>query len=131
MKLEEKIGFSCERVFKVGPKDLARAVGSGDLDVLGTPVLLAWMEELCWTSISPFLEEGTSSVGTKANLSHLKASPLGASILVQTKLIEVDRRRLVFCVKAFEQEANVETCIAEACLERFVVDIERFLNRTK
>lgn len=131
MVLEEKIGLKSEKSFEVGPSDLARALGSGDLEVLGTPALLAWMEDVCRTSVSPFLEEDSTSVGTKADFSHIKASPLGASIWVRSELVEVDRRRLVFRVEAYEGALSEDTCIARGLLERFVVDRERFLSKIR
>ena len=131
MAIQEKIGLKSEKSFKVGSKDLALSLASGDMEVLGTPALLARMEEVCWTSVSPFLEEGSTSVGTKVDFSHLKASPIGALIWVRTELIEVDGRRLVFKVEAYEAELSEETCIARGRLERFVVDKERFLSKIR
>lgn len=131
MVLEEKIGLKSEKSFEVGPSDLARALGSGDLEVLGTPALLAWMEDVCRTSVSPFLEEDSTSVGTKADFSHIKASPPGASVWVRSELVEVDRRRLVFRVEAYEGALSEDTCIARGLLERFVVDRERFLSKIR
>ena len=82
-------------------KDLcADAWGSGGLTVYATPAMIALMENTAWASVEPFMEEGRSTVGTKLDVSHLSASPVGAHITCESELVEVDGRRLVFKVSA-------------------------------
>ena len=107
----------------VGDKDLASFVGSGSLDVLATPVLIAWMEEAACRCVE--CDEGKTSVGTLIQVSHDKASAPGTAIKVQAGLIEKEGRKLRFEVAAFEGDI----CISKGIHERFIVDIERFMNK--
>src|ERR1700728_5097395 len=76
--------------------DTAEAMGSGNLPVLATPRLLALAEAATVAAVAPQLTDGLTTVGTAVSLEHRKASPLGAEIVVEAELTEVDGRRLVF-----------------------------------
>ncbi len=76
--------------------DTAEAMGSGNLPVLATPRLLALAEAATVAAVAPQLADGLTTVGTAVRLEHRKASPLGAEIIVEAELTEVDGRRLVF-----------------------------------
>lgn len=107
----------------VTENDLAAHVGSGSLDVLATPVVASWMEEAALACVE--YEAGQTSVGTLLNISHDKASSLGAFIRVEAKLIEHEGRRLRFEVAAYEDSV----CVSKGTHERFIVDIERFMKK--
>lgn len=109
----------------VGPEDLATALGSGDVPVLGTPRLLALAEAATVQAVQGRLDPGTTSVGTRVELDHLAASPPGAQVEITAELTEVHGRRLVFTVTATEGERTV----ARGVVERTVVDRDRFLAR--
>lgn len=122
-----QIGIKHVHEYVVRQDDLAQVQKSGQLPVLATPRLLAWLEESCWLSVCDFLEYGETTVGTYTNFRHLAASAEGARVRVETCLAEVDRKRLVFDVKAYEGEL----LLAEGRLERFVVSSERFLKKLR
>lgn len=105
--------------------DTAKALGSGGLDVLSTPKLIALMENAALLSVRPYLEEGSDTVGTLLNVKHLAATPVGMTVRAEAELIEIDRRRLVFSVKAWDE---VEL-VGEGTHERFIVDMEKFTNK--
>ena len=105
--------------------DTAKALGSGGLDVLSTPKLIALMENAALTAVRPYLEEGTETVGTRLEVSHLAATPVGMAVRAEAELIEIDRRRLIFSVKAWD-EAEL---IGEGRHERFIVQTEKFLAK--
>lgn len=105
----------------------AAAVGSGLLPVYGTPNLVALMEHTAHTSINGELEEGQGTVGTRMDIRHLAATPVGMKVTCESELTEVDRRRLVFTIRAYD-EAGL---IAEAVHERFIIDNERFLAKAE
>lgn len=102
----------------------AKAMGSGSLDVFATPALVAMMEEAAVNAL--LLEEGQSSVGVSLDIKHTAATPLGMKVWAQAELIEVDRRRLVFKVEAFDQKELVGT----GTHERFLIDSEKFMAKT-
>ena len=82
----------------VTPENTAAAVGSGALPVFATPYMIALMENAACNAIADGLEEGQSSVGTKLDVSHDAATPVGMHVTAKAELVEVDRRRLVFRV---------------------------------
>ena len=102
-------------------------MGSGLLPVFATPAMLALMENAAACSVQPFLDEGESSVGTRLEVSHLAATPLGRGVRAESELIAVDRRKLSFIVRAW----SGETLIGEGRHERFVVNTARFLEKAQ
>ena len=120
----------------VAATDTAVAMGSGDVPVLGTPRLLALAEAAAAEAIRPSLEPGQTSVGTSAVIEHRRPSPLGAEVVVEAELTEVDGRRLVFSFLARHQRLpgspNDRTVVVGAgTLERMIVDMDRFLSRAQ
>lgn len=86
----------------VADADTAISAGSGDVPVLATPRLLALAEAAAVAAIAPHLPSGMTSVGTSASLEHRRASPVGAEVVVEAELTEVDGRRLMFSFIARE-----------------------------
>jgi predicted thioesterase len=107
------------------PQDTAAVYGSGALEVFATPAMIALMEKTCLMSVCDKIGEGNTTVGIAVNIKHLKASPVGSTIRCDAELVEVDRLRLVFSVKCFENE----TLIGEGIHERFVVDSAKFMAK--
>lgn len=113
-------------VHTVGPEHTARAVGSGDLDVLGTPVLLAWCEEATCAEID--LPDEQTSVGTRVSVEHLTASAVGTTVTATAELVAQDGRMVTFRVSAVDAEG---TLIGTGEVRRVVVDRDRFLARVR
>jgi predicted thioesterase len=120
-----KPGLKAEKTFTVDEKNTAASWGSGGLPVFATPAMIALMEFTSLSAVQPLLPEGSSTVGTELNVKHLAASPLGSEIRCTAELIEVDRRRLVFKVEAFDETDK----IGEGTHGRFIVDNDRFLKK--
>lgn len=120
-----EIGLKYESTTVVSAANTAATLGSGDMDVFATPAMVALMENAAMLAVRDHLPEGSATVGTQISTSHLKASPLGASITASAELIEVDGRRLTFVVKAWDEKGT----IGEGTHTRFVVDRERFLSK--
>lgn len=104
----------------------AETLGSGNVPVFATISMIGLMEKTCLESVLPFLEPGQDTVGTHVNVSHAKATPIGMKVWCESELIEIDRRRLIFRVTAFD-EAGL---IGEGTHERFIIDKERFIQKT-
>ena len=107
------------------PEMSAARVGSGLVDVFATPMLVALMEQTCYESVLPHLDQGQGTVGTLVSISHTSATPIGRRVWCDSELIEVDRRRLVFSVKACDEAGP----IGEGTHERFVIDTARFMAK--
>ena len=105
--------------------DTAKALGSGGLNVFATPAMIALSEKTALTSILKELPEGQSTVGTKIDMSHIAATPVGMKVRCETELIEIDRRRLVFAVKVYDEVEK----IAEGIHDRFIVEDAKFQTK--
>ncbi len=120
-----EIGIKHTETEIVTPEKTAAKVGSGALPVYATPAMIALMEKTAMNSVSDKLEVGQGTVGTLLEIKHLSASKEGSTIRCESELTEIDRRRLVFCVKAYD-EAGL---IGEGKHERFIVDNEKFMEK--
>lgn len=109
----------------VSPDDTADVLGSGDLLVLATPRLLAWCEAATVAALEGALDAGETSVGTRVELAHRRASAVGRTVEVRADLVHVDGRLLRFDVAA---ECD-GVLVAHGTITRVVVDVERFLAR--
>ena len=118
-------GLRHSETLMVEHKDTAAVYGSGALEVFATPAMIALMEKTCLESVADKIGEGNTTVGIAVNIKHLKASPVGSTIRCEAEIVEVDRRRLVFSVKCFEDE----TLVGEGIHERFVVDSQKFMSK--
>ena len=113
--------------FTVGEADTAAAVGSGSLAVLGTPRLLAWCEAATCAAVEPALAQGETSVGTRVELEHSRASAVGASVEVTATPVYRDGRLHRFSVVA--RDADTHRVVGSGEITRVIVDAERFLSR--
>ena len=119
--------LTAELTFTVTDSDTAAAVGSGSLPVLGTPRLLAWCEAATCAAIERSLPDGSTSVGTRVELQHTGASPVGREVRVSASISHVDGRLHRFVVAAHHVEGG--TPVASGEITRVVVDAERFMAR--
>lgn len=93
--------------------------------VLGTPFMIMLMEMTSRDTIKRYLEQGFDSVGTEVNVKHLAATPLGMSVTFNAEILEVNDRRVLCKVEAFDEREK----IGEGTHERFVINVERFAAR--
>ncbi|MEO3870313.1 thioesterase family protein [Nonomuraea sp. B12E4] len=118
-------GLRAQLLIMVEMEDTAKKIGSGDVPVLATPRLLALAETATVRAVERHLEPGQTSVGTRVELDHLAASPLGTHVQVGVELTEVDGRRLIFAFEAHDRR----TVVGKGTIERVVVDRATFLAR--
>src|SRR2546423_12658395 len=95
-----EVGMKGEATTIVVHENTAAAVGAGGVEVFGTPMMIALMENAAWGAVADVLDEGQVTVGTHVNVSHLAATPLGQKVRANAELIAIDGRRLVFHVEA-------------------------------
>ena len=124
-----KVGISATSTTKVCKENCASLMGSGALDVFATPAVVAYMEMAmemaACHAVNDLLEEGLSTVGTKIDIAHIKASPIGETITAKATLKEIDGRRLVFDVTASDSKGE----IANGTHERFIIKVDKFLAK--
>ena len=110
----------------VSDDDTAIAIGSGDLPVLGTPRLLAWLEEATCAAVD--LDPTSTSVSVRAEIEHLAASPVGMTVTATATVVHTDGRLLRFQVAAQDETGQL---VGSGEVRRVVVDRERFLARQR
>lgn len=110
----------------VSDADTALIVGSGDLPVLSTARLVAWMEAATIEAAAPFITTGQTTVGTAIRIEHLRPTRVGGRVEVSAEPRSAgDERRLTFFVLATDGSGEK---IATGEIDRAIVDRERFLS---
>jgi predicted thioesterase len=120
-----KPGLIGEKVEAVTENNTAESWGSGGLPVYATPAMIALMEGAAVNAVDKLLPAGWSTVGTALDVQHLSATPAGLEVTAAAELLEVDGRRLLFKVEAFDRAGKT----GEGTHERFIVENERFLEK--
>jgi predicted thioesterase len=117
---------SARRTFDVTAADTARALGSGDVEVLATPRLLAWCEAATCAAASGLVGEGRTSVGSRVRLEHVLSTPVGGRVEVSAEVVGQDGRLLRFRVAATDRSGRL---VGTGEITRVVVDAARFAAR--
>ncbi len=118
-------GLKGEARLVVGDADTARALGSGAVEVLGTPRLVALLEEATINAVDRFLDDGATTVSMRVQVDHLQPTPIGAEVFAEAYLDRIDGRRITFTVTASDSGGLV----AAGKVTRVVVDVNRFLSK--
>ncbi len=123
--MELKKGLSAQSKVVVSNENTAEKLGSGDLPVFATPAMIALMENAAMKAVAEALPEGSTTVGTEMNATHIKASKLGAEITATAVVTEVEGRKITLNVGA----RDGESLIGEGVHTRFIVDSEKFMSK--
>jgi predicted thioesterase len=118
-------GMSFSRNFKVRPEWAADRMGSGHVPVLSTAALVLAMENTAASSILPYLEDGTTTVGSRVELVHLYPTPVGEFFTIDLVVAKVDKSRLDFTLTARDEHRVISTGFHR----RHVVDTAKFLEK--
>lgn len=118
-------GHSGKTTLRVTPDDTAMALGSGDVEVLATPRLVALCEQAAVQSLEGQLPDGDTSVGLAVDIKHLAPTPIGGEVQAEARLDSVDGRKLTFTLKVVQDENEV----ARGRHVRVIVNREQFLGR--
>lgn len=119
------VGMKGRAEAEVNDQNTAMSAGSGTLPVFATPWMCALMEKASWTAVAPALAQGESTVGTKLNISHLSATPVGLKVWAESEVTAVDGKRIELKVAAYDEKG----LIGEGTHERFIVTDQRFLDK--
>lgn len=106
-------------------QDTALYQGSGDMEVLATPRMMALMENAAMLAVKDELPEGSTTVGGHIESSHLRPSKVGTEITATATVTKVEGKKIYFDIKA---QMN-DVIIGEGTHLRFIVDREKFLSR--
>lgn len=118
-------GLVGEAALLVEESHTARHLGSGGVEVLATPVMIALMEDAARSSVDSKLDQGQLSVGVNLNVSHLAATPVGMRVTARAELVAVDGRRLTFKVEAYDEREK----IGEGTHVRAIINLDDFMAR--
>ena len=118
-------GLVGEAALMVEETHTASHLGSGGVEVLATPVMIALMEDAARSSVDSKLEQGQMSVGVNLNVSHLAATPVGMRVTARAELVAVEGRRLTFKVEARDERE----IIGEGTHIRAIINLDRFMDR--
>lgn len=111
----------------VRPEHTAAKVGSGVIPVLATPIMINVIEAAALACVEHLLPEGHQSLGTRLDVSHIAATPVGMSITAQATVTNVEGRNIHFAISCRDDK----DLIGEGTHERVVVNVERFAERVR
>ena len=120
-----EIGLKYTSELTVTDAVTAVKVGSGDMPVLATPMMMALMENAAMLAVRDALPEGCTTVGGHIESSHLKPSRVGDVVRAEAELTKVDGKKIVFKVSAY----SGDTLLGEGTHLRFVVDRDKFMSK--
>jgi predicted thioesterase len=121
--LEVGLSGIAERI--VTRDQTAEAFGSGLVPVYATPAMVGLMEQAAVRALEGSLPDDQTTVGTRVEISHLAATPLGDRVRAEAVVTAVDGRRLTFALTAHDSTEK----IGEGRHERVIVARERFLAK--
>ena len=123
VELQPGLAATIERV--VGETDTSAAAGTSDVPMLATPSIILFAEQATWAALSGRLDEGTSAVEHRVEISHLAPTPVGAKVRAEAVLEAIEGRRLVFRISVTDDRGLV----AAGRFTRVLVSKQQFLER--
>lgn len=114
-----------EAAVAVTADNTAERFGNKGAAVFATPLLVALMEQAAIAAIKPYLDAGQGSVGTRVEISHLAATPVGMTVRARAELTEIAGKKLTFAVEAYDDREKV----GEGRHERYIIDNAKFMAR--
>ncbi len=121
------VGMTFEKTLTVTEVLTAGQLHRRGMYVLSTPEMIRLVEHCALEGVQPFLQSNQNSVGTRVDVRHLGATPMGMQVTARCTLVEIDRRRLVFQAEVHDELEKV----GEGTHERFIVDAEKQLARVQ
>ena len=125
MEHKLEVGLQLQEDYVIKREHASKSVGSGEVEVLSTPSMIAFIEQTSRRCVQPKLPIEHTTVGIRVDVRHLKPVPIGEKLSVTTTLIEINNRKLTFEVKAEWQNKT----IGVGRHERFIVNKKKFLQK--
>ena len=123
--MELQSGIKNEKSIVVTEELTASKVGSGLLPVYATPSMIALMENTCADCVLPYMQEGDGTVGTSVDIKHVSATPVGKTVRCECTLTEVNGKKLVFELNAYDDKGLIGT----GTHKRAIINNEAFMAR--
>ena len=99
----------------------------GEFRVFSTPSMCLFAEMASHKLAAPHLKAGQGQVGLTVNIQHMAPTPIGKMVRAEAELVGIDRRKLRFHVKIFDDVEQV----GDVDHERFVIDVEKYNERLR
>lgn len=125
--MELTVGLKGRAETVVTPENTAQAVGSGLVPVFATPHMIALMENAAVQAVQAHLAPDEGTVGTRLDVTHDAATPVGMRVWAEAELTAVEGRKLTFAVRAYDEAEQ----IGGGTHERFIIKPEKFLAKTQ
>ena len=122
-----EIGMRGRAETVVTQENTAQAVGSGLVPVFATPHMIALMENAAVQAVQAALSADEGTVGTRLDVTHDAATPIGMKVWAEAEVTAVEGRKLTFTVRAYDEAEQV----GGGTHERFIIRPEKFLARTE
>ena len=122
-----KIGDRYTSELIVEEKHTAAAFGSGNIYVFSTPMMIGLMENAALKCADSGLDEEWSTVGTTVDIKHMAATPLGQRVYATAELIQIDDKKLLFKVEAYDENEK----IGEGLHGRYIIHVAKFLSKVE
>ena len=122
-----EIGMKGRAETMVTPENTARAVGSGLVSVFATPWMIALMENAAVNAVQAALAPDEGTVGTRLDVTHDAATPIGMRVWAEAEVTAVEGRKLTFAVSAYDEAEK----IGGGTHERFIIKPDRFLAKAE
>lgn len=126
MEYNLHIGLTARIERVVTENDTAASFGSGEVKVFATPMMIGLMENAALRAVDLHLPEGYATVGTRIEVNHLAATPVGMKVYAVAQLTGIEGKKLLFTVEAYDEKEK----IGEGSHERYIINVERFIERT-
>ena len=121
------VGLKGKAETVVTPNNTADAVGSGLVPVFATPYMVALMENAAVNAVQDHLEDGQGTVGTRLDVTHDAATPIGMKVWAEAEVTAVEGKKITLAVRAFDEAGP----IGSGTHERFVITVDRFLAKAQ
>ena len=121
------VGLKGKAETVVTPNNTADAVGSGLVPVFATPYMVALMENAAVNAVQDHLEEGQGTVGTRLDVTHDAATPIGMKVRAEAEVTAVEGKKITLAVRAFDEAGP----IGGGTHERFIITVDRFLAKAQ
>jgi predicted thioesterase len=125
MEFKLHVGLNSKIETIVKEKDTAANFGSGGVEVFATPMMIGLMENAALSAVDLHLPKGYATVGTHLDVKHLAATPVGVKVYATAELVDIDGKRLVFKVEAYDEKEK----IGEGMHERYIINLDKFLQK--
>lgn len=122
-----RVGLIGEAITTVTSNETAIKLGSGAVNVYGSPAMIALMEAATVSAVDPYLSDGRVSIGMDIAVRHVSPTSVGEQITAIAEVTRIDGKRVTLEVRAWDEH----DMIGIGTIVRYLVDHEEFSKRVE